>query len=649
MNGTRTTEWLLPWNPKQASPLLLFSACDTGYVDHAVSLIRSVDVFSPGFAFLLHVVNPSEAALERLQTLAAGLRNTRLWVSTESIDLSALSDEARRTYYACARFFRLAELVPQIKTPVLSLDADSLILNPIDQNFTDKPDAEICLVRRDQKDDGVEEHLAVATGTIWIRPCKRTIQFMQSVSDGIAGAFAAGEAGWYLDQLVFKRQMTAFGERFPIYNIKTKYADWHFKPDSIVWAGKGPRKFSDLRYVLLKKSLSDDPAARYRFLPMLHELGTVDELLTPDFQSRLRRAAVKGLRTRVCVFLPRLDLPWKKPKDPDAPAPRITKDTLALRLYWKTFTARLANVLEAEGIKVDVREIPAWEITRDTVEREAASLAFIPHRCHLDFEPGPTPVRFYMQEYFRWIFVVDEAGWSAASTVYPVSESALEGATASGAFDDYRRRLETGTLGSKFAQKQKLSLAELKAEGLVPDGPYIFFPLQIPHDQSIRYFSDVAEIDVVSALLAWAKERGIAVVLKPHPANLKSMQPFEALAREHGAVWSDANIDDLITHAAAVYTINSGVGFESLLRLKPVVTFGRAEYDCVTFNARPDALDDAWRHCQQTEAAALEARYRRFFDWFIDGYAIDLSRPEAAMARLKALADAINAHAGERR
>jgi capsule polysaccharide export protein KpsC/LpsZ len=37
---------------------------------------------------------------------------------------------------------------------------------------------------------------------------------------------------------------------------------------------------------------------------------------------------------------------------------------------------------------------------------------------------------------------------------------------------------------------------------------------------------------------------------------------------------------------AAVYTINSGVGFEALFYLKPVFTFGAVDYQSATFNIK---------------------------------------------------------------
>jgi capsule polysaccharide modification protein KpsS len=210
-----------------------------------------------------------------------------------------------------------------------------------------------------------------------------------------------------------------------------------------------------------------------------------------------------------------------------------------------------------------------------------------------------------------------------------------------GAFDAYRRRLRQGQLESKFAQRQNVYRLKLIASGQIPFGKYVFFPLQIPHDQSIRYFSDYTEEDVVRAVLEWSARSGVAVVFKPHPVNKKSMATFAEMVNSANAYWSTANVQDLIKHAAGVFTINSGVGFEALLHLKPVVTFGRAEYDCVCFKGNLENIADAWRYCLDTPPLQLEHRYQVFVDWFLSSHAIDLSRPEQASRRFDAIAKSV--------
>src|SRR4029434_6963823 len=108
-----------------------------------------------------------------------------------------------------------------------------------------------------------------------------------------------------------------------------------------------------------------------------------------------------------------------------------------LRLWWKRFAMGLSFALTRSGFEVCTIEIPSWEIVPDRIDSDGYDFAFIPHRCKLDYDRGATPVAFYMQEYFRHVFVVDPDGWSASSSVYPIDSQKLPGAVL-GAWDEYR-------------------------------------------------------------------------------------------------------------------------------------------------------------------------------------------------------------------
>lgn len=270
----RQADWLLPLATSDNKTLLVFSACDSRYLGYAVSLIRSLDVFSPGFQFLLHIVNPDEIDIARLKQLPSLLTATRLSVSFEYTDLSSLTSEQQRTYYACVRFLRLAELLPVIDVPVLCLDADSLIVNPIDLNFSDKAHAQLCLIRRDTQGQ-VSESLSVANGSIWLTPTAGVSNLVANVAQEIGKAFANRSAAWYLDQVAMGRQIKSPEHRkIAIFNIKRKYADWDFHETSIVWAGKGSRKHENLRYFLLQRLLGDDPEHQRRAVRLYQDVLT---------------------------------------------------------------------------------------------------------------------------------------------------------------------------------------------------------------------------------------------------------------------------------------------------------------------------------------------------------------------------------------
>jgi hypothetical protein len=526
----RKSEWHTPPSLTGQEEVLLFSACDTGYLEYAISLILSVDMFSPGHTFVLHVINPTQSGIELLEKIIAQLANTKAFISFETTDLSALSIEQQRAYFASARFLQLKSLLSTYSVPVFSVDADSLFVNPIDLDFSDKSDAEVILVRRDA-DPSQAEHLAVATGSIWLAPIENVINFLGKVADDIDAEFEQGTLAWFVDQKSFYLRMKETLGYIHFYNIKAKYADWHFRDKSILWAGKGGLKLYDLRFFILQNLLSFHDAKRLMAQQLISTyFSPQNSLFSEWMQSRIEATVDRSLSMeptdpprpragRIALYIPRLDLPWKQPAVPAGRAPQISEDVIDLRLHWKRFALVMANALERHGLPVDVYELPNWQIDRTRIEEDRASFAFVPHRCDFNFGPGLVPVMFYMQEFFRWTFVVNDKGWSAASSEYPVQLNASPSQSGS-SFDDYRERLFKGELASKFAQKNRLPLSQLIQAGALPSQanwlggkklrPYIFFPVQIPTDQSIEYFSDIGVLDAITAVIAWVKARNIA-------------------------------------------------------------------------------------------------------------------------------------------
>lgn len=617
----------------KGAAVLLLVACDSAYVGHAIALARSIDQFSADQHLLIHLVNPTVDDMARIERLAASMRTLRIHVSSEHTRIPA--DASWPAYYASARFIRMAEVLadPASSVPILALDADALAVAPLTLDFSDKPEAEVCLRRRDLKGE-VAEHLRVAAGAVWAKPTPSGIAFMRAVATDLVSAFSR-RAEWFVDQLVLGRHVVAGTGGANVRNLKSKFCDWSMRDDAIFWMGKGERKYFDVRYLVARDMFDESEDRRHRARLLLESLRArvPDESMGPTLQ-RLRVAPYRPLPTTVAIFLPRLDLPWKPTGlRADGSPPPVPPDTVELRSWWRRFAEALADEARRQGVRAVVREIPAWEITPEGVDSEDYDLAFIPHRCRLDFAKARTPHWFYMQEYFRPVFVLDPQGWSAGSSVYPIDPSHLPPAVL-GAWDTYRTRFLDGSLASKFGQSPAAPRARLQKEGQLPAGPFVFYPLQVPHDQSIRYFSDVDQDMALEAVARLAHLRGLALVTKEHPANRASARVYRDRLGT-GAFFSDAHVHDLIRHAEGVVTINSGVGFEALLAGAPVICLGRAEYDAAAFRATRAELPEVWDSAIREPAGERLRRYARFVDWFLGRHAVDLSRPSAARAVLR--------------
>lgn len=111
------------------------------------------------------------------------------------------------------------------------------------------------------------------------------------------------------------------------------------------------------------------------------------------------------------------------------------------------------------------------------------------------------------------------------------------------------------------------------------DGPYVFVAMQIPTDivADIAYVPGVEMLRVVADHYAGS---GCKVVVKRHPycTSMSLQREIEALEASGKIVTTDASIHDLISKADIVFCVNSGVGLEALLHMKPVIVTGKCDY-----------------------------------------------------------------------
>ena len=96
--------------------------------------------------------------------------------------------------------------------------------------------------------------------------------------------------------------------------------------------------------------------------------------------------------------------------------------------------------------------------------------------------------------------------------------------------------------------------------------------------------SNFSPIELIENVIILAIEKGINLYIKKHPRcqDIKLTETLMKYKDYKNIVFYNGSVHDAISKSTTVYTINSGVGFESLLHLKPVVTFGKSDYMCVT-------------------------------------------------------------------
>lgn len=116
---------------------------------------------------------------------------------------------------------------------------------------------------------------------------------------------------------------------------------------------------------------------------------------------------------------------------------------------------------------------------------------------------------------------------------------------------------------------------------------FVFIPLQVFDDSVMKksYFEPMFWLKTLVQILS---KRDINIVIKRHPRCYKKevAELLNELKKFSNIFIYEGSIHSAIKKCSAVYTINSGVGFESLFHLKPVVTFGEVDYQSATFNVK---------------------------------------------------------------
>ena len=296
---------------------------------------------------------------------------------------------------------------------------------------------------------------------------------------------------------------------------------------------------------------------------------------------------------KVAIFKPRLDCMFKKGPVPDQVGP-----TPVERLPFQYFVDRVVEEYTFRGDETWVVEKPLWQMTPDEVKEINADITYIPHKEQHNFPCGDMKVMYYMQMVIPEYFSVNKTGWLAGATYAPLDPK--HGDEYADSFDKLSKRSTNNQ--SKFKQPKRLF-------DKFPHRDYILFPCQLPHDETIRYHSDISVEQALNCVIEYCELTGTNLIVKGHPINRPSMESLKTLCGCSSVVkWcEDGSIFDYIEHSKLVCVVNSGTGFESILMNKPVVMFGRAEYDKVVNKANLTNFMDVIKR-----ASYDKTQYRKF-------------------------------------
>ena len=317
---------------------------------------------------------------------------------------------------------------------------------------------------------------------------------------------------------------------------------------------------------------------------------------------------------KILLLAPRLDVSFRKnPAINNIPTqigPPIEEEKI-----WSDFIAQVEKEYNSRpNVQFEKLEKALWEFSPNLLKSYDYDMVLVPHKEHHNFNIKDKEVYYYMQTTFPWIFSVDSKGWAGGASVYPYN-SLYTDKVDNTVFNNLRTRALENK--SKFSQPEYSDIQ-------LPEN-FVLFTCQIPHDETIKYHSQVG----VGKALIWTceatKKLGIPLVVKGHPINKDSMIGLKnsLVNYNHVTYLDNVSIHQLISLSKCVVTVNSGTGMEALLHKKPVITFGQAEYDCVTNHATKDNIIEVLENLIYNENEVI-----KFFDsWY--NWCYDCTRPES--------------------
>ena len=232
----------------------IYTACDEKYFDDfAKILINSIQANSTD-SIHLHLFNPRQdqiefcqsknvsltyeyAPIEMFETAAAKwnveptdpvLKNNydRIQNSMMKGGDRSIIERIQKTYFACARFIRLSELLTDTQT-AFSIDVDAVVRTNIPKLSTDK---DFYLHQITGK------KARFLAGGLYVNP--KGHAFVKEYANVLLQNISNDNLHWGLDQDV----LDPIVPKYKFGGLPITYIDWHMMPTSYIWTAKGTRK-----------------------------------------------------------------------------------------------------------------------------------------------------------------------------------------------------------------------------------------------------------------------------------------------------------------------------------------------------------------------------------------------------------------------
>ena len=180
-------------------------------------------------------------------------------------------------------------------------------------------------------------------------------------------------------------------------------------------------------------------------------------------------------------------------------------------------------------------------------------------------------------------FQFDRQGFSGWIST---SDSSRIGRVPPAAAEFFFRKLQ-----STYVEARRTKYAQPEASVSSLPSDFILVAMQVPND-TVMSLERMLRDTWLGAVVSHYRGTGTLVVVKAHPKDrsMATQERLQSLSREEdGVLISQDPIHALLAGARTVLTVNSGVGMEALLHLKPVITVGDSDYGEVAIEVHTSA------------------------------------------------------------
>jgi len=239
--------------PRENANGVIFFACNDPFMERfGYSLILSCYENARQCGVHVHLYEPSVNILRRLQALQEQLSDLKLSYTYESeIDFGSLPE--RGMYYTAFRFVVVRKIIEESKSLIVCLDADSLIMNSLQQMIATARQYDVGLYFRLKKRSLNKKIVAFC---VIFNNTKQSLAFLNFFS-GIAikcqKQYPGTRTHFWFDQsgLYFSYLFSKGRERVSFYSVGKSIVDYEFSEKACIWTAKGKRKRDE---IFLKES-----------------------------------------------------------------------------------------------------------------------------------------------------------------------------------------------------------------------------------------------------------------------------------------------------------------------------------------------------------------------------------------------------------